>query len=697
MKSIKITFVVPVLVALMFAVTAGAAGIDVPVADYWGVNGSFIQDFSPDSLGYQWLRLHRGGTATDTIEYVMDLGEIIPLAGIGIQNRSVATNYSPRRVKVYVAADESDSGFDPCDANSFTVQINLSAPSDDTLKNSTNAAHVKQYLGVNSNYDRRYVLVKITRTWYGFISGTNTYSDIQDVLASRVRYVTAGRFLGLADDVLSGYLDTATVSDYPELPDQLVRMTYNGGPTGDMRCDIVIDQFVSKDIQKVRFTNFTGFATKHNTKALSMWVAPASGAGSESDPNFDRLDKTSYSVKIFPQVGGGEGLFNPTTISPGVVREADVTDVSRRYVLMSIKSSFWGDMGTNATEQIYVFYSDGSDISILGTDSIDTCVDVIDLGLTLTADMCEDCYVNMLDMDKLSEEWLDCTAPGQAGCVQTSGGTPTYYIEPVPGGGIAVDGNLSEWPSDSEWILLDKFYYGEEPNDIVNYAKCSMRWDDSDNRIYVAIVVEDTNRIFEDDPCTYSSSDRIEIYSQGDGAGGTGWGADGTGDFDVAQQYIVGPNTVATGGHWTVWADLNDVDPSALESAVTVNGDQIVYELAVKQYDNYGGISGGSTVVTDLGVGTIIGFDIAVCTRWNNDTAYSMLAENVFIGKSDDAGQFQQYELANSLPQQYCGDWGYLDSDIVPDCYVNLKDFATMAIEWLNCNDPEDIDCVPNW
>ena len=35
----------------------------------------------------------------------------------------------------------------------------------------------------------------------------------------------------------------------------------------------------------------------------------------------------------------------------------------------------------------------------------------------------------------------------------------------------------------------------------------------------------------------------------------------------------------------------------------------------------------------------------------------------------------------------------YLDADIVPDCYVNLVDFAAFASEFLNCNNPRDLAC----
>lgn len=40
------------------------------------------------------------------------------------------------------------------------------------------------------------------------------------------------------------------------------------------------------------------------------------------------------------------------------------------------------------------------------------------------------------------------------------------------------------------------------------------------------------------------------------------------------------------------------------------------------------------------------------------------------------------------LPPMACGDNGYLQSDINTDCYVDLKDLAVMALEWLKCTEP---------
>ncbi len=42
--------------------------------------------------------------------------------------------------------------------------------------------------------------------------------------------------------------------------------------------------------------------------------------------------------------------------------------------------------------------------------------------------------------------------------------------------------------------------------------------------------------------------------------------------------------------------------------------------------------------------------------------------------------------------------FGYkLDSDLSGDCYVNFKDFAVFAQEWLECNEPNDPNCTHPW
>jgi hypothetical protein len=191
-----------------------------------------------------------------------------------------------------------------------------------------------------------------------------------------------------------------------------------------------------------------------------------------------------------------------------------------------------------------------------------------------------------------------------------------------------------------------------------------------------------------------SIADLIEVYSQGNTNGGVAWGVEGSYNFDVAQQYIVGHNM--TTSSWSAWADKSTIATDAgFESAVTLNGDRIIYEIGVKQFINYGGISTDPTVVADLAEGTQVGFDIIADTIYSGGS--SMISENMFEGKYIDAAQFQVYTLVNSLTSRSCGNWGYGAGDVNQDCRVNLADFATLALQWLKCNNPADADCTRNW
>ncbi|MFI4911961.1 MAG: hypothetical protein ACIAQZ_09880 [Sedimentisphaeraceae bacterium JB056] len=38
-----------------------------------------------------------------------------------------------------------------------------------------------------------------------------------------------------------------------------------------------------------------------------------------------------------------------------------------------------------------------------------------------------------------------------------------------------------------------------------------------------------------------------------------------------------------------------------------------------------------------------------------------------------------------------------LPGDLSGDCYVGLSDFAILAANWLDCNEPSDLDCMVNW
>ncbi len=55
-----------------------------------------------------------------------------------------------------------------------------------------------------------------------------------------------------------------------------------------------------------------------------------------------------------------------------------------------------------------------------------------------------------------------------------------------------------------------------------------------------------------------------------------------------------------------------------------------------------------------------------------------------------------QLSVINNCDKVIANDFA-LEMDLNGDCYVNTADFAMMAMQWIQCNDPEKSDCIQNW
>jgi len=253
-----------------------------------------------------------------------------------------------------------------------------------------------------------------------------------------------------------------------------------------------------------------------------------------------------------------------------------------------------------------------------------------------------------------------------------------WYGYAMPHGEVTVDANLADW-SDAAWISLDKLYY-LDPND-VSQAQVAICWNGRTDKVYAAIVVYDGNHVFTDSYESWDASDRIELFSDGDiSDGGARYGEGTQALHATAQQYMVGPNT--TGGYWAAWGNGQTIETDAdIECAVHVDGDCLIYEVGVKMFDYYGAAIGQDIVATELTANRIVGFDIAVDTRWGPPSDnFGMLSENLMTGKHRDSTNFARYVLVDKLGRSSSIP---LKCDCDRNTVVNAADLALLVQQWL--------------
>ena len=137
--------------------------------------------------------------------------------------------------------------------------------------------------------------------------------------------------------------------------------------------------------------------------------------------------------------------------------------------------------------------------------------------LGCVADINHDWMVNVADLSEFVSDWMK-SRPKE-----------------IPQGNVNVDGDLSEWSNNVYWHPLNMVYHGQ-PTDIET-ARFALRWNETTNKIYAAVVVKDLSHVYSDSYSSWDQSDRIEVYCQATATGGLNY----KGTLENAQKYFVGP------------------------------------------------------------------------------------------------------------------------------------------------------------
>ena len=245
----------------------------------------------------------------------------------------------------------------------------------------------------------------------------------------------------------------------------------------------------------------------------------------------------------------------------------------------------------------------------------------------------------------------------------------TYY--PAVIGESVIDGVISgaEWDS-AVWIDMDFAFGAPEVNDLSD-AKWAAMWSPNTNLLYVAVTGRDTNHNFSTDFINWNRHDDLEVYVDA-GNTDTQNAAYYSGTQRWAQNYFIGAD-----GNDSAWSYIpnqsadNVIPPGGY--AVSVNGDIITYECALRPYLDLNLSNPGSSIVRTLAPGQTVGLDVCMYTSDGNNASF--LAGNAAMPKWSDAGTLLDVTLLDVV---------YVNKgDLTRDGFVDIDDLAVMAGNWL--------------
>ncbi len=230
-------------------------------------------------------------------------------------------------------------------------------------------------------------------------------------------------------------------------------------------------------------------------------------------------------------------------------------------------------------------------------------------------------------------------------------GTSVTNAGDLPLGTAIIDGDLSDW-ADAQWMPLDAVYYGE-PSD-VSEAKFAARW--TPHMIYVAVTVVDTDHVFQEAFSVWNGQDSLEIYV--DPANRN------TVDFNATYADAQGFMISTTPSGESSWICLGGTplasDQTAVpDFAISVDGDVINYEIALRPYDAFDRNDPSASTELVLADGMTIGLDFTLDTKYA--TGFGMLSTTASGGKYHLAELFSDHLLTGGADLRFSDGFSVLE------------------------------------
>jgi hypothetical protein len=300
----------------------------------------------------------------------------------------------------------------------------------------------------------------------------------------------------------------------------------------------------------------------------------------------------------------------------------------------------------------------------------------------LPGDINEDCVVDDVDLQIMTEEWLNTTEPTDPLAVEWDLIQYETYNIPMISNTPVIDGNITsgEW-DDAVDVYMAMPELTTAPNiggykyDIPSHSDFSgyyyMKWDSQN--LYVGIKIYDDVSVFDAGYPDDFAGLAVNILESGSTPAEAAF-------YNMYRNYTGGTEIEND-------IDFNPAfnpDNAVVGSSVQADGWSIEAALKWNDFDGYSPI-----------VGDEHGVALFLC---DNDTAGDGVRDTFLY----DAGNGDTTVIDN--PTMYktvvltsgpkCGDLGYFSNDVNRDCYVDIFDFSDMAAIWLQCSDPTEVDCI---
>ncbi len=279
------------------------------------------------------------------------------------------------------------------------------------------------------------------------------------------------------------------------------------------------------------------------------------------------------------------------------------------------------------------------------------CSDIIQYNLGLPGDFNEDCYVNIDDFVRWTEDWLTNYDPSGSG--QGISGSWNFR----EGLSFAANPN-GPWsygasPHAAIPAAVDTAIFYPYNNSFIESGSGTPWWHyDSSHPFYNPAIV----------PCLYYNNTSGSVYGCPAGMAALHSGlTSGSEAIAVVRWTAPAAGMVQVSG--TFYAgNAGRCDYYLIDNQTTVLASEL---------DTYNQFS------FNLNVNVSTGDTLDFC-----------------VGAGTDGGSADTTPLEVEIAATTCASLGeYLDSDINQDCIINLKDFWIFAQQYLHCNNPQDPDC----